>query len=170
MKTLYATFIFMMYVDAVDAAPNKQITDSCLSAEPRSTAITYVHLSPSNFYVEEDPDRKIESKTILHRNQSFGIWEKSGSSLFGLIADGREVHVAKVIKLGKAAPSSFTPYTAQWAEVGYAKEAYLCITFNFDGLGQSGSFQNIRGMYLFDLTHRPAGVYYLVGDVRALQN
>lgn len=169
MKTLYVTFVILLYTGAADASPNKKITDSCLSAEPSSTDVSYVDLSPSSFYVEEDKVRKIESRTMLHRNQSFGIWEKPGSSQFGLVVAGRHVPVAEVIKLGGAAPSSFTPYTAQWGEVRDAKEDYLCITFNFEGLGQSGSFQNIRGVYLFDLTHRPAAIYYLVGDIRTLQ-
>ena len=168
MKAVCVAFMFLIYAGAVDAAPSKKITDSCLATEPSSTDTSYVDLSPSNFYVEEDAVRKIESKTMRHGNQSFGIWEKPGSPLFGLIAGGREVPVAKVIKLGEAAPSNFTPYTAHWGEVRDAKDAYLCITFNFEGLGQSGSFQMIRGIYLFDLTHRPAAIYYLVGDVRTL--
>jgi hypothetical protein len=168
MKARCVAFMILMYTGAVDASPSKKITDSCLSTDPSSTEVSYVDLSPSSFYVEEDKVRKIESKTMRHRNQSFGIWEKPGSSRFGLVVAGRQVRVAEVIKLGGAAPSSFTPYTAQWGEARDAKEAYLCITFNFEGLGQSGSFQNIRGLYLVDLTHRPAAIYYLVGDIRKL--
>jgi hypothetical protein len=168
MKALWVALMMLMYTGGVGASPTKKITDSCLTTDPISRDISYVDLSPSSFYVEADDVRNIESKTILHRNQSFGIWEKPDSSMFGLIAGGREVPVSEVIKLGEAAPSTFTPYTAQWGEVRDAKEAYLCITFNFEGLGQSGSFQNIRGMYLFDLTRRPAAIYYLVGDVRTL--
>jgi hypothetical protein len=168
MKALCVALIFLTHTGAAGAAPSKKITDSCLSTEPRSSDISYVDLSPENFYVEEDVVRKIESKTMLHRDQSFGIWENPGSSQFGLVAGGREVPVAEVIKLSEAAPSTFNPYTAQWGEVRDAKNAYLCITFNFEGLGQSGSFQNIRGMYLFDLTRRPAAIYYLVGDIRKL--
>lgn len=169
MKALSLTLIFMTYMAAANAAPNKKIAESCLSGKSGSTTITYVDFRPSNFYVEEDADRTIEAKTILYRNRSFGMWENSDSSLFGLIADDREVPVAEVIKLGPAAPSSFTPYTAQWGEVRDATNTYLCITFNFEGLGQSGSFQNIRGVYLFDLLHRPAKIYYLVGDVRSIK-
>ena len=28
------------------------------------------------------------------------------------------------------------------------KERYLCVSFNFEGLGRSGNFQNVRGGYL----------------------
>ena len=75
-----------------------------------------------------------------------------------------------MIKLSGEPPGVFTPYTSQWGGVRNAKQAYLCITINFEGLGQSGSFQNIRGVYLIDLKRRPATIYYLVGDVRTIGN
>ncbi len=52
---------------------------------------------------------------------------------------------------------------------GIAREgakSYLCVTFNFDGLGESGAYQNIRGLYLIDRTSRPFKAYYTAGDIR----
>lgn len=32
------------------------------------------------------------------------------------------------------------------------KERYLCVSFNFEGLGRSGNFQNVRGGYLLSIS------------------
>jgi hypothetical protein len=168
MKALLVALMILVSIGRVDASPSKQITDSCLKTYTISNSTKYADLRPENFYVEEDLDRNIVSKTILHRNQSFGIWEATSSEKFGLILSGREVPAREVIILSGEPPSIFTPYTARWGEVRNAKESFLCITFNFEGLGQSGSFQNIRGVYLIELNRRPATIYYLVGDVRKI--
>jgi hypothetical protein len=168
MKALFVAFIILVSAGPVDASPSKQITDSCLKTETIPGDTTYKDLSPSSFYVEEDSDRNIVSKTILHRNQYFGMWERTSSDEFGLVLNDREVPVAEVKTLNGKPPTIFVPYTSWWGEVRNAKEAYLCITFNFGGFGESGSFQNVRGVYIFDLNRQPASIYYLVGDVRTL--
>ncbi|MDB5920871.1 MAG: hypothetical protein JWR40_5105 [Massilia sp.] len=54
-------------------------------------------------------------------------------------------------------------------EARFGKKQFLCITFNFAGLGQSGSFQNIRGLYLIEVS-KPPKFYYTVGDMRAIRD
>lgn len=46
----------------------------------------------------------------------------------------------------------FAPSLADWSMVMDGKERYLCVSFNFEGLGRSGNFQNVRGGYLLSIS------------------
>lgn len=136
--------------------------------EPVSKEVRYTDLSPGSVNEEEDEVSKTTSRTITYRNQEAGIWEATGSKHFGLIFGGRKIPASRVIKLGDHAPVSFNPYTARWGEAREGENAYLCITFNFEGLGESGTFQNIRGVYLLEAKGRKAQAFYTIGDIRKI--
>jgi hypothetical protein len=40
---------------------------------------------------------------------------------------------------------------AMWGYVHEGKQRLLCVNFNFDGIGRSGSFQNVHGLYLMPI-------------------
>jgi hypothetical protein len=165
MKTLLLAAIIGCSPCLASAAPPKQIINSCLKTESVRNAV-YTEISPTSFTVEEDDDRKRTSTTLAYQRHTLGIWESTESTDFGLMYNTSSIPVAKIVKVGSEAPSPFTPYTAQWGEARYGKNRYLCITFNFPGLGESGSFQNVRGLYLIDVSKRPK-FFYTVGDIRA---
>lgn len=166
MKTLLLALLIGSSPCWASSAPPQQIIDSCLKTEPVRNA-RYTDISPTRFTVEEDDDGKRTSTTLVYKRHSLGIWESTGSEEFGLMYDTASIPAAKIVKVGSEIPVAFTPYTAQWGEARYGKKRYLCITFNFPGLGQSGSFQNIRGLYLVDVS-KPPKFYYTVGDIRAI--
>lgn len=68
----------------------------------------------------------------------------------------------------KQAPYEFEPYKAEWGEVRTGNQRYVCISFNFDGIGRSVRYLDIRGAYLIDRKHRAVRVYYVAGNVRDL--
>jgi hypothetical protein len=107
--------------------------------------------------------------TLAYKRHVLGIWESTESEEFGLMYGSTSIPVAKIVKLGSGVRAAFTPYTAQWGEARFGKKQFLCITFNFAGLGQSGSFQNIRGLYLIDVS-KPPKFYYTVGGIRAIRD
>jgi hypothetical protein len=152
----------------VSAAPSEQVIDSCLKTEAVRGAL-YTQISPDTFTVDEDDSHKRTSTTLAHRRHRLGIWESTESEDFGLVFNTSIIPRAKIIKIGSDAPVAFSPYTAQWGEARYGKKSYLCITFNFPGLGESGSFQNIRGLYVIDVS-KPPQFYYVVGDIRAIRD
>lgn len=150
------------------SAPPEPIIHSCLKTESSRGAV-YTDISPTDFTVEEDDRHKRTATTIVHRGRTLGIWESTESEEFGLVYGTAMIPLAKIIKVGQDAPALFTPYTAQWGAARYKAHRYLCITFNFPGLGESGSFQNRRGLYVID-ARKPPKFYYTVGDVRAVQH
>lgn len=166
MRILFLLPCVLLSMVSAHASPTKQVLDTCFHAGTISATVPYVDLAPSEFSVEEDDERKTVSKTFVHRNRNLGVWERAASHQFGLIFNDREIKASQVTRLGAHAPSVFNPYTSQWGEIRTANEAYLCITYHFEGLGQSGSFQNIRALYLIDLKRRPTKFYYAVGHIR----
>ena len=67
----------------------------------------------------------------------------------------------------RKAPEAFNPYEAIWGEVGAGGKSYMCATFNFDGVGTSGSFQNVRGLYLIERSALAKTVFYTSGNIAA---
>jgi hypothetical protein len=164
MKPSIFFFAAVILVEPVYAAPDKRIVDSCLATEAVVPSIRYAKLNPTNYYEEDDSGTT--SNTFKFEGGEIGTWESSKGKNFGLIYKGRKLRKQDFIKLGAEQPSSFDLTLAQWGIVVAAKEKYLCTAFNFEGLGQSGSFQNIRGVYIIDTKSRPTKAYYVVGDVR----
>lgn len=97
----------------------------------------------------------VTTNAIARPNKSFGI------------VYGKTLFPAKQIqRLNQARPKPFQVELAVYGVVRQAGSRYLCITFNFEGLGQSGSFQNVRGLYLIETSAKPMRTFYTVGDIR----
>jgi hypothetical protein len=145
-----------------------QVINSCLKTES-TRVVRYAGVTPASFTTEDDAESKRTATTVMHGRHKYGIWESTDSSEFGLVYDSETIPETKIVRTGSDAPAPFNLYTAQWGEAQYGKHRYLCITFNFEGLGQSGSFQNIRGTYAIDLQKSPR-FYFAMGDIRKLKN
>jgi hypothetical protein len=167
MKTLFFVAAIACVSCLANAGPPTPIIHSCLKTESLGNA-TYTDISPASFNVDDASDDKRTSTTLVYRRHIVGIWQAVESEDFGLIYDLKKIPSAKIIKLGAELPVPFTPYTAQWGEARFGKDLYLCITFNFPGIGESGSFQNVRGLYLIDMS-KPPKFYYTVGDIREIK-
>jgi hypothetical protein len=160
--------ILICFPRLASAAIPEQVINSCLKTES-TRDVRYIDLAPAMFASEEDEDTKRNTVTITHGRHTYGIWESTNSDEFGLVYNSASLPAAKMQRVGSEAPAPFDPYTAQWGEARHGKQTYLCITFNFQGLGQSGSFQNIRGTYAID-PRMPPKFYYAVGDIRTIKH
>lgn len=168
MKTIIFAAILGCSPCWASPVPPQQIIQSCLKTESVGSA-AYTNISPTHFSVEEDADVKRTSTTLAYKRHVLGMWKSTESEEFGLMYGTKKIPVAKIVKVGSDVPAAFTPTTAQWGEARFGRKQFLCITFNFAGLGQSGSFQNIRGLYLIEVG-KPPKFYYTVGDIRAIRD
>lgn len=166
MKSAISLLFTLLAINHAHATPSREVLDTCLQTKTVFPKAPYVDLTPHEFLVEEDEDRNITSTTFVHNNKSFGLWENVKSHNFGMVLNGHEIPASDVQRLSKHAPSAFNPYTSLWGEIRTMAQTYLCVTYNFEGLGESGSFQNIRATYILDLGARPPKIYYAVGDIR----
>ncbi len=167
MKARIAGVIFCSLSVAGYAAPSPRIVNACLSTQSTSKAVTYTEIAHGGFNVEEDEEAKKISITVVHGKDTAGIWKVAVPKAFGLVYNGKQINLKQVVRLDKRnAPAEFDIYKAIWGEAREGGKAYLCITFNFDGLGQSGSFQNVRGAYLIEKQARAFKPFYAAGDIR----
>lgn len=170
MKILIAGLLIAMYAAQTSAAPGAATVDTCLKTESTSPDITYSPIEAASFEVIEDKTIGTETTLLRYGADSVGIWERAMPATFGLVFNGRKTPLARVVRLDKKkAPETFSPYEAIWGLAKDAKGSYICATFNFDGLGKSGSFQNVRGLYMIERSKRARGVFYTYGDIREIK-
>jgi hypothetical protein len=117
------------------------------------------------FQVTEDAEAGKTDITMRIGPDTVGTWEVAKTHAFGFVLNGREIPLARVIRLDKRkVPAAFNPYEAIWGEAQAGNKAYICATFNFDGLGKSGSFQSVRGVYLIERSAHEGATFYTSGN------
>jgi hypothetical protein len=155
---------------SVAAKPSKIMQSSCLLDEAASSVLRMVKFS-TNFISEKEnySDGYDAIYYFMDDKTEIGYGEKSGKG--ALIYAGKTYPFgdAKVIAQGRTEPSEFSPALASWSRLNDASGSYLCVNFNFDGIGRSGSFQNFKGGYLLDIGSGKHHLYYIERDVRAIR-
>jgi hypothetical protein len=167
-KSIVAGLLMGVLNMHANATPRSAVVNACLRTASESTDIRYTLIEAGAFEVMEDISSRKTVTILRHENDAVGIWQRGKAATFGLFFNGEEIPLMQVIRLDKEnAPSSFNPYEAIWAIARDGKKSYICATFNFDGLGKSGSFQNVRGVYLIERSKHAKGPYYKVGNIAA---
>ena len=166
MKSLLAGLLLGALSTEVGAKPSVAVVDACLRTESASPKVRYTPIPTDAFQVTEDEEAGKTSTTLRHGLDTVGTWEMKKPRAFGLVFNGRETPLARVTRLDKRkAPDVFNPYEAIWGEAREDSKSYFCATFNFDGVGKSGSFQNVRGLYLFERSGRGRAMFYTAGNI-----
>ena len=148
------------------APPSQNLVMSCLMAQPSTHSVTIRSLNTHE--VEEEDgyaDGFNASYMFKYRGFDFGYAEsKEGQALIYM---GKLYRLSKAIPLGEnhgIKPGAFNPTLAQWSIAKEGAQQYFCVSFNFDGLGRSGSFQNVHGGYFINTLTKD--MYFVVRDVR----
>jgi hypothetical protein len=162
---LCCTFLNFSCVQA--SVPSKAAVLSCLSGHSTSTQILLREL-PTNEILSQDNYSSGYNATYYFKSngKDIGYAERSGN--YGLIFSGviYPLGSAKPLLQTTRQPIAFTPYLADWSIVTEAHSKYLCVSFNFDGLGRSGSYQKVRGGYLLSTgLSRMRRLYFAMADV-----
>ncbi len=176
MKKTFAGGLLSLLALAVQAkTPSQRVVDSCLSTHSTSKTVRYTHTK--NFSVNEinevDDDHmgaeKISTVVEIGKD-TFGVWSSKTPKGYGLVFNDKEMPLHRVTRLdNRNAPVEINLYKSIYGIAREGSSSYLCVTFNFDGLGESGSYQNIRGLYLIDRTARSFKAYYAAGDIRKIE-
>ncbi|MES2317339.1 MAG: hypothetical protein V4631_07555 [Pseudomonadota bacterium] len=174
-KIFTAGFLSLLALSAQAKAPSQRIIDSCLSTDSTSKSVRYAHTK--NFSVNEikevDDDHMGAEKlsTVVEIGKdTFGVWTSKAPKGYGLVYNEKEMPLHRVIRLdNRYAPVELNLYKSIYGIAREGSNSYLCVTFNFDGLGESGSYQNIRGVYLVDRTARPFKAYYAAGNISNIE-
>jgi len=164
-KRLAAALALTVGCAQASGHPSKEVTKTCVKAESTSAGVTYTDIPVSRIDETEDADTGRTQTTIRFGSEEMGTWETNSPDSFGIVYNGKQISLDRVIRLSKEPPAQFRTSLARWGIVHTGSQSYICITFNFEGLGQSGSFQNIRGIYLIDRRAHPVRPFYTVGRV-----
>ena len=162
------------WAPAVAALPGQGVVNACLLTHSTAKNATYQAVPASRFNVleEVDDDTGITtiSTTIRHGRERVGIEETRPGESYRLLYNGKARKLHDVTRLNRRhEPADFVPTKAMYGIVREARVSYFCITFNFDGPGSSGAYQNIRAAYLIDRSARGLKAYYTAADIRKLR-
>ncbi|GFZ95955.1 hypothetical protein GCM10011408_15340 [Dyella caseinilytica] len=123
-------------------------------------------LDPHEIVEQDDYAQGFDAPYTFQYKGGDAGYAKRKSDL-ALIYMGKLYRLSSAMPLGDnhgVKPSSFTPYLAHWSIVQQGTQQYFCVSFNFDGLGQSGDFQYVHGGYL--LNTQTKELYYSVRHTR----
>lgn len=166
MKILLTGLLLGTLCVQAGAKPSTGVVEACLRAASESPKVRYTPIPADAFQVTEDEEAGRTETTLHHGPDTVGTWEVKKPHAFGLIFNGKETPLARVIRIDKRkTPEAFNPYEAMWGEAREGDKSYICATFNFDGLGKSGRFQNVRGLYLFERGARARATFYTSGNI-----
>ena len=162
MRVIASLLLTVMTASTHAAKPSAEVVDACLHGESRGHA-TWTAIMTDE--VGRDDDFRGGHKATLFtvRGRNVGYAEKDGRD--GLIWGRSIVPLKRASPLDQPpeTPSTFTPLLADWSTIQQGSQRFLCVNFNFDGLGRSGSFQKVHGLYLMRIpprgTSRPALFY-----------
>ncbi|MGG1946321.1 hypothetical protein AB1286_16115 [Trinickia sp. NRRL B-1857] len=144
--------------------PSENLIRSCLRAQSIVQAVTIQNIDVSEVYQEDGyadgfnasyffkhngvdigyAERKLD-RALIYREKLYGLYESVP------IGDNRGYK-----------PADFSPALAQWSLAKDGSQQYLCVSFNFDGVGRSGSFQSVVGGYI--LNEQTKSLYFVVRD------
>ncbi|SEN98431.1 hypothetical protein SAMN05428959_10417 [Duganella sp. CF517] len=129
--------------------PSKMITLSCLAAKAMSPSVKLQPIATDKIYSEEDyKDGFNATYYVISHGKQIGYAERGEENaiIYGdyLLPIAR----ARMLPGFNVRPTELNPFSADWAKVGDKNGSYLCVSFPFGDLGQSGGFQNYRSAYL----------------------
>ena len=175
MRLLLAAAIACTWAASALAAPPRQgIVNACLLTQSAPKTVTYKAVPARIFHQREEVDAVTGittiSTTIAHGRERVGIEETRPGQSYRLLYNGKARKLVDVTRLNRLhEPADFAATKAMYGLVRAGRDSYFCITFNFDGLGSSGSYQNIRAVYLIDRGAHDLKAYYTAADIRKLR-
>jgi hypothetical protein len=165
-KLMVVVSLMPIWGVAYGASPTQNLVKSCLLAQSSAPSVTIQDLNAHEVSQEDNYAAGFNATYLFrYRGSNIGYAEnKTGDALIFL----NKIHTLSSSSiLGDnrgVRPDSFDPTLAQWSVVKEMGREFFCVSFNFDGLGQSGGFQNIRGGYFINT--KSELMYFVVRNVR----
>ncbi|MFC7652742.1 hypothetical protein ACFQT4_11120 [Pseudoduganella danionis] len=143
--------------------------ESCLLNQPTTAKIRLNHLSTDYVFEQDSYVEDYDSPYyFLEDGTEIGYAEKAQAAALVYSKKIYHLSAARPIPSSLEIPHHFSPALATWDRIREGETSYLCVGFNFDGLGHSGSMQNLRGGFLLQLGSNNTKLYYIEGDVRRI--
>lgn len=164
--SIFAVSIMVVSSIGWAAPPSESVVKSCLLAQSVAPSVTIQNIDVDEVLQQDDYADGFNAR-YLFKYKDIDIGYADGKSDQALIYSGNIYRLSRSIPVGnngEIKPTSFNPTLAQWSIAKDGRQRYVCVSFNFEGLGQSGSFQNVHGGYL--LNSKTKKLYFAVRDVK----
>ena len=150
--------------------PTDDVVNSCLLARPTQSTVV-VEVLPTQEILTQDDYRPGYNASYYFKvkGKDVGYAEHGGQD--AIIFEGKlhPLRTAAPLSAAASMPQAFSPSLADWLMVRGKEGQYLCVSFNFDGIGRSGSFQQVRAGYLLPTRlkrRRAPSAYFAVQHVQ----
>lgn len=172
MKRWTVSFLGLLSLSAVAQVP-ESIVRSCVLLESDETGVEYSEIDDRGT-VSDDEIQGYSLFSYKHRGMVFGYATANKGSRDLIVIGNQKTPILQAKKLGPDRPRRIDSSKAVYSIITKDKKSYFCIASNFDGLGRSGSFQNLRQAYVAPLKIIHGNlitdvVYYGVRDIRNLK-
>ncbi|WP_348699618.1 hypothetical protein [Duganella fentianensis] len=166
---LLAFALLCTHAIAYARGPSKSVRESCLLSQTTTSKIYLTHLSTNNIFEQSAYIDDYDSPYyFLEDTTEIGYAENAHEAALLYSQKIYRFAEASAIPSSLEIPRQFSPARATWDRIREGNTNYLCVGFNFDGLGHSGSMQNLRGGFLLHLGSKRADLYYIEGDIRKI--
>jgi hypothetical protein len=165
-KFILSTLIVVFSDIAYAFPPGEPLVKSCLLGKSVDSSIAIRSLAADQIVQENNYGNGFDAPfTFRDRGVEVGYAESK--------TDQALIYSRKLYRLSRSRPlrnnrtikpGPFNPTLAQWSIAKEGAQQYFCVSFNFDGLGRSGTFQNVHGGYLLNTKTRH--LYFVVRDTR----
>lgn len=152
--------------------PSDMAIISCLAAEPTSPLVNLETLPTDKIYSQDNYKNGFDATYfIISKGRRIGYAERGERKAIIYGDEIFPVAQASMLVGFDVRPTELNPYTADWSLVTDANGNYLCISFPFGDLGQSGSFQKNRSAYLINLvpSKNRRSLYGATGNIDLLR-
>lgn len=147
------------------------VVKSCLMLETVDSSAIYERLDDVTMELSDDELQGYTTYSYRRDGVIYGYAASRKGSSDLLIIGGRKFATRNAKRIGKEKPIHFDAAQSGFGLVRENGHRYFCITSNFEGLGRSGSFKNVRAAYIVssklinkkEVFNRS---YYVVRDVR----
>lgn len=142
--------VIVLAASAHAAKPSAKVVKACLHGKSDGAA-AWTAIATNEVGSDDDFQGGYKATVFTVNGRSVGYAEKPGRD--ALIWGRTIVPLRRAAPLDQPpeTPSTFTPTLADWSTVKQGSQRFLCVNFNFDGLGRSGSFQKVHGLYLMSI-------------------
>ena len=132
--------------------PSDMAIISCLAAESTSPLVKLETLPAEKIYSQDKYKNGFDATYfIISKGRPIGYAERGERKAIIYGDEIFPVAQARMLPGFNVRPTELNPYIADWSLVTDANGNYLCISFPFGDLGESGSFQKNRSAYLINL-------------------
>ncbi|MDK9355124.1 hypothetical protein QQF54_00225 [Lelliottia sp. V106_10] len=155
----FITLLFcMIYSIAICHASEFEIAmESCLYQKSTQQSVKYKNIDMAQIYVSDNYNDLGGASYIKYLGGDLGYAEKKSTGMIFYKKNRyslSKAHSLNNYNIKFNQPRRFEFLLSEWGSVSINGRDYICVNFPFEGVGESGDFQKIRNVFLFDIKGR----------------